>query len=374
VNPRFLKGLYEPDTPVASVYLDTSREGDDSARALELRWHCLRESLAAHDADPETVQAIEGVIGTDAGIAGEHGQAVFASAGQVLLNERLPDPPARSLAHYGALPTVLPLLLSRAPDIPYAVLTLHRVSTPRGARAKEDLDVGFEVGRWPWSRVNSTSVQRRIPLTDWGEEAERILGRLTGEGEVPELVVLAGDPWAENTLLRLVPDRLRDRFLRLDDPGTDRPEPGRAILEQELGRLMADRLAEQDRRRLDLHLAQRARNKDVTGLAAAVSALQRGEAAALLINHPLTPTSRLWAGPAPTDLALAAADLGASGVGYYWEEDAAEALVRAAVGTRADVIAVPADRVPLAEGLAVLPLWADLPREPLARIAGSERA
>ncbi|MFG3223816.1 hypothetical protein ACGF07_03390 [Kitasatospora sp. NPDC048194] len=386
MKPLFLSRLYESVQPVASVYLDTSRDLDEPDRATALRWRGLRESLLAHGADEDSVHAIDHVAGRDHGCAGRHGQAVFASAGRILLDECLPEPPPRDTARYGALPHVLPLLFQRAPDVPYAAVVVHRVHPPAeaGAAAEDELELEYDLGRWPRTRVNSTAVHRRIPLTGWVEDAERLLGELAGAvGGATELVVLAGDAWAVNTMIRLAPAGLRGRFVRLRDTGLHRAEPGRAVLEHEVELLMADRLTEHDQRRLDAFLVRRAvgRRADgprtdhpaadhpgtersgtdgpgaAEGLAETVALLQRGQAAALFLNRPFPEPPPLWVGPRPTDLAPAAADLQAFGVGYYWEDEAGDALVRAAVGTGTDVIAVPADQAEFTDGLAALPRY-----------------
>ncbi|MFD8595637.1 hypothetical protein ACFV1L_11590 [Kitasatospora sp. NPDC059646] len=366
MKSQFLHRLYEPDSPVASVYLDTSRDDiDDPDRAIELRWRHLRENLLAHDADPDTVTAIDTVIagaGAKRGVVGRHGQAVFAAAGRILLDERLAEPPTQDTARYGTLPDVLPLVLQRAPDLPYAAVSLHRVHPPGRTANGEELEIDHDLGRWPANRVNSTAVHRRIPLTDWAPEAERILGELASVApdDAPELIVIAGHPWAANTMIRLAPGPLARRIVKLRDTEHHRPEPGRAVLEHEAALLMADRLAEPDQRRLDAFLTRRARDHDTAeGLADTTAILQRGQAAALLISRSLPSLPPLWVGPEPTDLALSAADLAAFGVGYSWETAATDALVRAAVGTHADLIVVPADQAAFTEGIAALPRYRD---------------
>ncbi|MGW3074683.1 MULTISPECIES: baeRF2 domain-containing protein [unclassified Kitasatospora] len=378
MKSQFLHRLYEPASPVASVYLDTSRDIDDPDPAIELRWRHLRDNLVAHEADTDTVQSIGTVVagaGRDRDVTGRHGQAVFASAGRILLDERLPEPPARDTARYGVLPDVLPLLLQRAPDIPYAAVSLHRVHPTHDAEAQDELEVDHDVGRWPHNRVNSAAGHQRIPLGSWPQEAGRILGQLADAApdDTPELVVIAGDSWAANTLIRLAPGRLARRIVRLREADHHRPEPGRAVLEKEVGLLMADRLADRDQHRVDAFLAGRARDQDTSeGLAATVAALQRGQAAALLISPALPALPPLWAGAAPTDLALSGAELEVFGVRYYWEESAADALVRAAVGTNTELIVVPPDQVALPDGVAVLPRYRDGgPEHSEARIAGS---
>ncbi|MEV8533674.1 hypothetical protein [Streptomyces sp. NPDC051211] len=400
---QFLSPLYEHPGPIASVFLDTSRDlgAGDPDRAVELRWRKLRASLLAHEADPPTVDAVAEALGTDRDreVAGRHGRGVFAAHGRVVLAARLPEPPAEDSARYGMLPDAMPLAFQRAPDIPYAAVVIHRLHgrgpgagpgpdasplpspppphtpspglvTPRlpgggpgpapgPDGAGEELELEHETGRWPASRVSpGARSHRRIPVEGWPKEAEQLLAELVAgvEANGHEIVVVAGDPWAVNSLVRPAPRKLHGHFVKLKDGGPARPEPGRALLEEELAVLLDGRLSEHDRRELDAYLGQRARHREyVEGIAAAVAALQRGQAQALIVNRPAAPAEHLWVGAAPTHLALRGEDLHDFGLHYYWEEPApGAALIRAAAGTQADLVVVSREELPLDDGVAVL--------------------
>ncbi|MCJ1675987.1 hypothetical protein MTF65_01135 [Streptomyces sp. APSN-46.1] len=356
---HFLSPLYAHPGPIASVCLDTSRDLDDPERAIDLRWRKLHKSLLAHDADEPTIRAIDEAVGTDREVSGRHGQAIFAAHGQLLLAECLPEPPARDSARYGMLPDALPLALQRAPDIPYAVVVIHRVHLAGPAGDEEVLELDHQSGRWPMSRVAPGEVaHRRIPVEGWPTEVEQLVTELVDrtDAEGLELIVLAGDPWAVNSLTRSAPRKLHGHFVKLKDGHHRRPEPGRALLEEELGGLLGDRLSDHDKHQLDAYLGQRARHPEyVEGIAATVAALQRGQAHSLILNQPVELDQHLWVGMAPTHLALSGEDLNAFGLSYYWEEPAVgAALIRAAAGTQADLIVVPHDELPLTDGAAVL--------------------
>ncbi|MFD9410596.1 hypothetical protein ACFWBN_26755 [Streptomyces sp. NPDC059989] len=356
---QFLGPLYAHPGPVASVCLDTSRDQDDPDRAIDLRWHKLRRTLLAHEADEATVGALDAAVGTDREVAGRHGRALFAAHGSLVLAERLPDPPDRDSARYGMLPDALPLALQRGPDIPYAAVAIRRVHLAEAAGGEEELQLDFETGRWPMSRVApGAHVHRRIPVDGWPEEAERLLAELVAAVSAAgiELVVLAGDPWSVNSLVRSAPKKLLGNFVKLKDGRYRRPEPGRALMEEELGLLFEGRLSDHDRHQLDAYLGQHARHPEyVEGLAATVAAFQRGQARTLILNRPVRMSRHLWVGAAPTQLALSGEDLSAFGLNYYWEEPApGAALIRAAAGTQAELIAVPEDVLPLEDGVAVL--------------------
>ena len=55
MNLDFIRPLYEHTGPWASVYLDASRDTEDGARVVELRWRAAREQLAKAGADEATL-------------------------------------------------------------------------------------------------------------------------------------------------------------------------------------------------------------------------------------------------------------------------------------------------------------------------------
>ncbi|MFG2985910.1 hypothetical protein ACGFYQ_32465 [Streptomyces sp. NPDC048258] len=356
---QFLTPLYAHPGPIASVYLDTSRDLDGPDRAIDVRWRTLRKSLLAHDADEPTVRAIEDVVGTDREVAGRHGQAIFAAHGSLVLAETLPEPPARDSALYGMLPDALPLVLQRTPDIPYAAVGIHRVRIAGPGGGEEELELESEAGRWPMNRVGPGEYShRRIPVEAWPKEVDRLLVELVDgvDANGIEMIVLFGDPWAVSSLMRAAPPKLHGALVKLKDGHHRQPEPGRALLEDELRILLDDRLPDHDKKQLDAFLGQRARHPEyVEGIAATVAALQRRQAQTLIFNQPVEIDRHLWVGTAPTHLALSGEDLIAFGLHYFWEEPAVgAALIRAAAGTEADLIAVPRDELPLENGVAVL--------------------
>ncbi|MFJ6797652.1 hypothetical protein [Streptomyces sp. NPDC091268] len=360
---RFLAPLYAHPGPIASVLLDTSRDGDDPDRALDLRWRRLRKRLLAHEADKPTVAVVEAALGADSGVGGRHGRAVFAAGGRLLADRPLPEPPVRDSALYGMLPDALELALQYAPGISYTAVLIRRVQVhapePGGA-VEEDFDVHCESGTWPMSRVApGAHVHRRFPVESWPGQAERLRGELLAgmEGDGSEVIALVGDPWAVNSLARPAPGRLHGAFVKLEDGHhPHRPEPGRALLEEELELLFDGRLPHRDEQQIDAYLGQRARHRqEVEGLAATVAALQRGQARALILDVPVDLDRRLRVGTEANHLALSGEELSAFGLTSHWEEPApGAALIRAAVGTRAELIAVPRAALPLTDGAAVL--------------------
>jgi hypothetical protein len=108
VDLRFVNELTRQPGPFATVYLDTSHDTDDAARALALRWADARDRLAAQGADAGTLDALTAAV-TDAPPAvGRAGRVLVARGARVVLDRPLPEPPASPEAHSGRCPTCCP--------------------------------------------------------------------------------------------------------------------------------------------------------------------------------------------------------------------------------------------------------------------------
>ncbi|GAB2596937.1 hypothetical protein GCM10027168_32180 [Streptomyces capparidis] len=353
----FLDTLYAAPGPLAGVYLDTSRDVRDPDEAVGQRWRHLRDELVRQGADGETVSTLAGAVGTDGDLPGRHGQALFAARGRLLLAEELPEPPGRDTARFGEVPDAMPLAVQHAPDIPYLAVDLGR----EGA-GEEGAEVvaRIQAGRWPTGRLTREPVlERRGPAARWHEEAAGLARELAelahrGGAEVVVLGAEAGEPWERGFLVDLMPAALRERTVTVASGG--RPAAaGRALLEEELDEMLSGRLNVRDLMHLDMFRAQLARHPDASqGLDAATAALRRGRAQALLVNRPARPLGQLWRGEDPAQVGRSAEELRAAGATSVRAEPAESALLRAVVGTGAELVVVPRDELPLADGLGVL--------------------
>ncbi|WIM96339.1 hypothetical protein ACTOB_008528 [Actinoplanes oblitus] len=111
---NLLRPLYERPGPWASVYLDTSRDTGDTARAVEDRWFAARDTLADAGCDPPTVHALEdAVLDHHPEVPGRQGFALFATAGEVITRQALPEPP-RAITAYDPLPHAMPMVVQLA--------------------------------------------------------------------------------------------------------------------------------------------------------------------------------------------------------------------------------------------------------------------
>ncbi|MGW1025783.1 baeRF2 domain-containing protein [Streptomyces sp. NPDC002577] len=364
----FLEPLYARPGPYACAYVDTSRDVEDPETANDVRRRHVRDDLAAQGADTATVAAVAAVIGADRAVPGRHGQAVFAAHGRLALVAELPDPPVRDLTEFTSLPDAMPLAVQHAPDIPYTAVVVHRVDHRGESGLQEELQVDLETGRWPISRVTpGTHSRRRFPVVDWQRGVAQVageLGELADRGGA-EVIVVCGEVWARAVLLHRLPRRLSERVV-VAEGGAGEGGEGRALLEEELVELFRGRMAVRDRAQAETFMAHRARYSSAAeGMAATVAALQRGQARSLLINERTIgerteSPARMWTGPEPTHIALSPGDLRSFGVTAVERQPADAALIRAAVGTGAELVVVPPQEEPrLADGVGVLLRYSD---------------
>jgi hypothetical protein len=356
----FLEPLYTEPGPFASVYLDTSRDVDDPDQAIALRWRHLRDELSRQGADPQSIAILERTVGADADIPGLHGQALFTAHGALALADELPKPPAHDVARFGALPDALPLAAQHAPEIPYLAVIVHYGGPPT-AEAEGTVTVDAEAGSWPVSRVtHGERLHRHGPVAEWHDTAARLGQELDqwARRADADALVLGGNQWACNVLARRLPDRLRASVVRVAGPTPT--DTGRALLERQLEGVFGGRMAAHDRALLETFLARRARDgATAEGLPATVAALQRGQVDALFLNDRPESSLRLWVGPEPTQLALAEEPLSSFGVETRRQERAGAALIRAVVGTGAELVLVPEEELRLIDGIGALLRYTD---------------
>jgi hypothetical protein len=114
--------------PIASAYLEVSRDRGGAAHEVRLRWEALADQLREQGADDKTLAAAGAAATAGHSQSGTAGRAVFAADGQVLHQVDLPSPPRREVARWSLLPHLLPLLAQLPEYVPHLVVRLGRVS------------------------------------------------------------------------------------------------------------------------------------------------------------------------------------------------------------------------------------------------------
>jgi len=360
----FLRPLYARSGPWASVYLDASRDTEDAANALELRWRGLRDRLADQGAAPPTLRALGEAALRHAPRPGEYGLALSAADGEVVLSQYLSAPPRRDLAAYGPLPHAMPLVAQRGEEIAWLRVLVSRTGAdvdavsagglPRQARITGGTEHPLrKVGPGAWSQAR---FQREAEVT-WRRNAgdAAVATAALADAVGAEVLVVAGDRQARRMLVDQLPKRWRERTVQTDAGsralGAD-PEPLTEVTIQAIAEVAAGRTS----RTLDKYGAQQGRGN---GLAAVVDALRRAQVETLLLVDDPSSTDQLWIGPEPTQIALDPDDLTAQSVTDVRQVRADAALLRALAGTHADLVLVGPDEAVLDGGVGVVLRYAD---------------
>lgn len=361
----FLRPLYERPGPWCSVYLDASRDTEDSRAALDLRWRALAGQLADQGADPETVAALDRTVRGHDPLTGDYGLAAFATRGRVRLAEYLSAPPVKDLARYDPLPHTMPLVAQRGEEVAWVrvladrtgadVMAVSAGGVPRRAhvRGRESGQLRrVQPGGWSQSRY------QRAATEAWHHNAGDTAAATVelAERVDAEVVLLAGDVRATGVIAAQLPKRWQDRLVRTDAGArTGGADPG--AMEDVTVQTVAELADRRIRETLDRFGVQ----EDVgAGLDAVVSALQRNQVDTMLLVDDPAATGELWIGPEPTDIATDPAQLTAMSVDQPQRVRADAALLRALVGTDAALTVLGPDEAPeLTDGVGAVLRYVD---------------
>ncbi|MEV0136238.1 Vms1/Ankzf1 family peptidyl-tRNA hydrolase [Dactylosporangium sp. NPDC050688] len=363
-----LRPLYEQAGPWASVYVDTSRNTEDGAEQVDLRWRAARESLAADGCDEDTLDAMEQAVLERPQEPGRHGLAVFAAHGAVALAQPLDAPPRREIAAFGPLPHTMPLVAQLGEQIPYVQVLVDHTG-------------GFLTGTGPGRLVRTASVEgsQDFPIrksnvggwqqSHWQQAAQESWQRNAGEVAVAvaelaegcdaQVIVVGGDPRSRPMLVERLPERWRDLVVTTE-AGARAAGADPHALDEATIRAVAERAAAHETDVVDRYRMQRGRDAAAgDGLPAVVAALQRGQVDTVLLVDDPSSTQMLWAGPEPLQLSYDAAELHAMGVAAPWKVRADAALVRALACSDAGLTLVEPAELPVDGGVAALLRYAD---------------
>ncbi|RKN48610.1 Vms1/Ankzf1 family peptidyl-tRNA hydrolase [Micromonospora endolithica] len=361
----FLRPLYDRPGPWCSVYLDASANTEDAHPALDLRWRALSDQLRQQGADPASIAAIERVVRGHDPMAGDYGLAVFASHGRVALSEFLSAPPLRDLAAYTPLPHVMPLLAQRGEQVAWVRVLADRTGADAMAVSAGGVPRRAHVaGReeFPLRRVNpggwSQSRYQRAAMEAWHHNAGDVTAATVELAEKvgAEVVVVAGDVRATGMIAAQMPERWQDLVVRTD-AGSRAGGADSTLLDD----LTVQTIAEVADQRITAALDRFGMQEDVgAGLDAVVSALQRNQVDTMLIVDDPSATGELWIGPDATEIATDPGQLTAMSVPDPEKVRADAALVRALVGTDAELTVLGPDEAPdLTDGVGAVLRYVD---------------
>lgn len=352
----YLRPLFARRGPWASVYLDATRAEQNAGHQIDLRWRALREQLEAQGAPTATLVALDGAVADAPHHPGRYGLVLFATGGDVVLTETLNAPPPVEQAVYGPLPHAMPLVSLRGAEIPYVRvesdrtgaevtgLTVGGVARSEKVRGTENYPIS-KVRGGGWSNPRYQQAAEETWKRNAGDVATAVADLASAVGA--EVVVLAGDVRSTGLTAEQLPKRWRDRVVVTS-------LSGEADLDETTVLAVAEVAERHVQDAIDRYQAQRGSGAGSEGLADVVLRLQRGQADTVLMIDEPTSTDRLWIGPDdPSLIAYEESDLRESGIEPI-RVRADQALLRAIVGTDAELVLVQPGQVELAHEIGAI--------------------
>lgn len=358
----FLQPLYDRPAPMASLFIDTSRDTEDAEHAIRLRWEQARAALLDEGAPEETVAAMGGVVGRTEGVPGPHGQVVYATGDEVVYDSTVARPPRDFEVSVGDLPDPLSYIAADNRRVPYVLAVIDSIGA--------DITAEYADGRTVFRRVDGKDkpvhkvreggfhhhqMQRAVD-EQIGRNVSLVaeaITELAGAGNA-EIIALAGEVQVRGTVADHLPGHLRERVEDLE-AGSRAPGDENSPLEEELAAKLDAKAAEHVRKAVDALGRGRADGTAVEGLDSVVRALQRGQVEMLLWNDDLPHADReLHIGASGEQVSVNARELRRMGVTEPRTEPAKAAIPRAVATTGAGLELVPADEVRLDGGIAAV--------------------
>ncbi|MBA9001124.1 baeRF2 domain-containing protein [Thermomonospora cellulosilytica] len=336
----YLRPLYERPGPFASVYLATERHTADAAKALALRWRHARIELGRLGVDDATLDALEEIV-TDRDNAAP-GRALFATGGQVVHHEVLPEPPAQVTVEMSELPYVMPLLAVRPEPIPHVCVKADRMGAEIISVGDKRQVTTVDGVDWPIRKVRaggwSESHFQRNAEETWEANAREVAAAVAREAEAVDaaVIIVAGDVRARELITGDLGEPWAGRAV-ITERGARNAGADEEPLEKEVARILRD---VQDR-----HLAEvmarfregHGRGDAVAGLEAVTEALRNGQVDTLLVAGGQV-SGELWFGPQAHELATGEKTLQELGVPDPHRGPAGSVLARAAAATDAEIL------------------------------------
>jgi Bacterial archaeo-eukaryotic release factor family 2 len=306
MNLDFLRPLYDQPGPWASVSLDASHETPDAASARALHWRSLRATLVDQGADDAVLRTLDTAVDALPPRTGRWGAVLLARASDPAHVETFPHPPLTESATWSMLPEVAEVVRAHVNDVSWIRAVVDRTGADITTSAMlDDTVAGSE--QWPLHKSGkggwSQSRYERSVEESWdrnaaevAEEVTRIFDRMR-----PDLVILAGDPDAQQLTAKRMPERVAEKLMLA--PGSrGAGADNQALLEAT--DVAAVELVERSRQdALDRYRADAGRSLAVQGLPDVTLALRSRAVDTLFLTAPDRP-DELWLSMADAQLQI----------------------------------------------------------------------
>ena len=357
MDVTFLGPVTNHAGPCATVCADVTHTTENADAELDLRVRALAARLTEQGAPEAVVEAVRSRLleGNEGGEPGTwRGRAVVVGPdAEVLLDVPLAAAPRTETAEWSALPDLVTVLRAMPGRVPHVVVVADRVGADITVAAgpglpSEEKSVDgdrflmrkVQVGGWSHHRYQHTAenvwihnVQAVI------DEIDTIVDR-TGA----RFVLVAGDIRARQIFTDRATPKITDVLVDMDEGG--RAEGAdRSVIDQRVEELIAENEAAQQTQVIEQINAASAHGLAVTGTALVVEALRKAQVETLVLAEE-PDDEQLLIGTDPLQIGVSAEDLAALGVTDAATVPADRALLRAAVGSDAQVVVVPRSALP----------------------------
>lgn len=340
--------LYTAHGPYVSLYLNTPVAVENAAQRLDLAWRSTRQDLAANGVDDLTLDALEQAV-LDNRTEG-NSVVAFASHGSVLWSRRLPEELGREMALVGGLPYVTPLISWAETRVPHVVVLADRTGAEILAYVdgtepvvSEEVEGSHDVirrvqpGGWSQRRYQQRAIDSwEGNAAEICEEIERVVRSVDAK-----VVLVGGDVHAVRLIQEHLPVTVQPLVQVLEAGGGRSNDGGTPFTAAEIVEKVS--LVALDRLQLVLDEFQEERgqgDRAADGVRDTVEALRKAQVATLLIHDDPDDDRMLWFSDDASLIAVDRYEL--DGLTDHVEQGRlADVLVRAAVGTGADVVIVP---------------------------------
>lgn len=373
MDVSFLQAVFAETGPFATVTADMTHRSESAQDELELRVRALRKQLTEAGAPDDVAEtAAARLLATGAGNgdsdSGPHGpgRAVVATEAGVLLDVPLDAAPLRERADWGSLPDLLPVLAHLPGRLPHVVVVADRtgadvlVAEHAGDQPSEESVEGqdFHARKVPSGGWSQKRFQNHAEAV-WKDNAEKVAHEVDRvvRRHGAHLVVLAGEVRARAELGAQLTEAAREVLVEIEEGGRAAGADDEALAER-VRALVSERLALRDRDVLDRLAQDRGQGRAVSGVRDVVDALRRAQVETLLLSDTAA-DARVVVGEDPLLLAVEASELADLGATATTEVPADRALIRAATGSGARVVALPAEALTEEDGVAALLRFVD---------------
>lgn len=354
MNPRYaghadkmdasaLTKLYGIDGPFTTIYLATPSDTEDAAEQLEIRWRNVLRELTDKGVDGATQEALTAA-------RGEHGRGgtrvMVASHGTAHLAISLPQPPAQELVAVDQLPHLVPLLDALQLQVPHVVVLADRkgadvLAYTAGPDPVEAASITNN--RFPDRKVHAGGWAAKRYSNDveetWEASARDVAGLVdrVAQDIGARVVIASGDERALQLIGQHLPTTLVDRFVEVGGGGRH-VDGSEDVIADEILRVLGALVAADTVELLEKYAEERGQDdKGAEGVTATIDALRKSQVETLLLTDTRDRHRTGWCGPDPTHLGLTQQELRDLGVESPQEAALDELLVRASLGTGADV-------------------------------------